>query len=339
MERDQDNQQDASPVEEPVLQDLSDKEEPTVEEVSSQEEESVNPEPEPAPESLVVEEPTETTPEMTACESQGGYCTHFMTSCKSGYKDGAPLGCPLGRSGKCCLPDPQACKKEGETAGTSEVCCKGLQRQDLKLPLDCQTTWTRQICLKCGDGVCDTSKGEDRCSCPKDCDNAMATGACKPKATHLYTCADGTKVRWCECTTTTKPCVPECRHIGSKSEGWYNSCNDNRYKWEQCSQCKGQPMCDKIGTKSEGWYCDGNLIAWELCSQYTGRWSCIRSPENGCGSVCQSDKDCGSQTCQQQGEDCVELSPVCNPKLYMRCDFRKAYFRSKTCNSSTGVCQ
>ncbi|PIX97228.1 MAG: hypothetical protein COZ24_06460, partial [Hydrogenophilales bacterium CG_4_10_14_3_um_filter_63_21] len=40
----------------------------------------------------------------TPCEQAGGYCTHWLTDCKVGFTGGAPLGCPMGKSGKCCLP-------------------------------------------------------------------------------------------------------------------------------------------------------------------------------------------------------------------------------------------
>ena len=38
------------------------------------------------------------------CEQAGGYCTHFLTTCKTGFVGNAPMGCPMGKSGQCCLP-------------------------------------------------------------------------------------------------------------------------------------------------------------------------------------------------------------------------------------------
>jgi hypothetical protein len=40
----------------------------------------------------------------TQCELAGGYCEYFLTACKDGYVDGTAMGCPMGKSGKCCLP-------------------------------------------------------------------------------------------------------------------------------------------------------------------------------------------------------------------------------------------
>jgi len=40
----------------------------------------------------------------TQCELAGGYCTNFLTACKAGFVDGSPMDCPMGKSGKCCLP-------------------------------------------------------------------------------------------------------------------------------------------------------------------------------------------------------------------------------------------
>jgi hypothetical protein len=41
---------------------------------------------------------------VTQCEAAGGTCTYFLTPCKAGFVDGSPMDCPLGKSGKCCLP-------------------------------------------------------------------------------------------------------------------------------------------------------------------------------------------------------------------------------------------
>jgi hypothetical protein len=43
------------------------------------------------------------------CEQKGGYCTHFLDTCKAGYTSSKPLGCPMGKSGQCCLPAQSGC--------------------------------------------------------------------------------------------------------------------------------------------------------------------------------------------------------------------------------------
>jgi hypothetical protein len=41
---------------------------------------------------------------LSECELKGGICTHFMDPCPEGTYSESPMGCPLGRSGQCCLP-------------------------------------------------------------------------------------------------------------------------------------------------------------------------------------------------------------------------------------------
>jgi len=57
---------------------------------------------------------------LTECEKAGGYCTHWQTKCEAGFVDAVPMGCPLGKSGKCCLPEPKltlTTDKKGYLAG------------------------------------------------------------------------------------------------------------------------------------------------------------------------------------------------------------------------------
>jgi hypothetical protein len=86
---------------------------------------------------------------------------------------------------------------------------------------------------ECGDGVCDVAGGESAQSCPGDCKESN--------------------------------CPPVCGAIGTRSEGWYNSCTGELLRWDQCAFC--DPVCRACGSKSEGWYdsCTGDLIAWGDC--------------------------------------------------------------------------
>jgi hypothetical protein len=85
----------------------------------------------------------------------------------------------------------------------------------------------------CGDGVCDVAGGESAQSCPADCKG--------------------------------QGCRPVCAHLGTRSEGWYDSCTEELIRWEFCAFC--DPVCRNCGSKSEGWYdsCTGELIAWGDC--------------------------------------------------------------------------
>jgi len=60
-------------------------------------------------------------------------------------------------------------------------------------------------------------------------------------------------------------CKPICNAIGTRSEGWYDSCNKKLIRWESCEGCEA--ICKAIGTKSEGWYdsCTEKLIRYGKC--------------------------------------------------------------------------
>ncbi|MGQ9589534.1 MAG: dockerin type I repeat-containing protein [Planctomycetota bacterium] len=100
---------------------------------------------------------------------------------------------------------------------------------------ECDCGECRAVCEfeTCGDGYCDVAGGESEASCPRDC-----------KA---------------------PPCRPVCGAIGSRSEGWYDSCTGKLIRWDFCGLC--EPVCRHCGSKSEGWYdsCTGELIQWADC--------------------------------------------------------------------------
>ena len=70
------------------------------------------------------------------------------------------------------------CAKEGETIGAQgmpETCCPGLKpvggwpggyQGDCSIP---PPPTGLSICAKCGDDICDTYNGENKCNCPEDC--------------------------------------------------------------------------------------------------------------------------------------------------------------------------
>jgi hypothetical protein len=233
------------------------------------------------------------------------------------------------------VPDSSACRKGGEVVKQGEVCCAGLKPGSFYADSLCMPPAVTQVCMACGDGKCDWKQGEDRCSCPADCRQSAPTGACTPKQSHAFVCPDGTQAPWCECTGKA-PCLPTCKFVGTRSEGWYDSCDGKRLKYDFCSKCKSKPVCDKIGSKSEGWYCDGKLIAWAQCSKPQGRWSCIKSPENGC-SRCKADSDCKLKGCTQLGSSCVEWREKCGQ--FQLCQVTKKLKANSTCDTTSGVCQ
>jgi len=100
---------------------------------------------------------------------------------------------------------------------------------------DCDCGECKSVCDAegCGDGICDFASGETPQSCPADC---------KPEY-----------------------CRPVCRLIGTKSEGWYDSCTQRRHRWASCATCWAE--CRFCGSESEGWYdsCTGELIISADC--------------------------------------------------------------------------
>jgi|GEM_PF-5859788 len=61
-------------------------------------------------------------------------------------------------------------------------------------------------------------------------------------------------------------CAPVCKAIGTRSEGWYDSCTDELIKFDSCA-CKA--VCRGVGSDEEGYYssCTGELIVRAKCSR------------------------------------------------------------------------
>ncbi len=63
---------------------------------------------------------------------------------------------------------------------------------------------------------------------------------------------------------------PQCRNVGTSSEGWYHPTTDDEICLTSCGDATA-PSCGAIGSRSEGWYtdegagCMGALIAWDDC--------------------------------------------------------------------------
>ncbi len=117
-------------------------------------------------------------------------------------------------------------------------------------------------------------------------------------------------------------CRPICDAVGTRSEGWYDSCTNELIGWAQCSNCTA--LCQAVGSRSEGWYdscgtgMDGTgLIRWERCgTQFecplTGILCTPSCPpeEEINGAPCQrglfNEATC---TCEPIEEDC---KPICD---------------------------
>lgn len=149
-------------------------------------------------------------------------------------------------------PEPEKeCIGEGKTGidligYKQDECCQGLEKIENEYPFNetcIQPTDGSFMCAKCGNGEC--GPGENWCNCPQDC---------------------GVPER-------EKCCPPKCMFVGTRSEGWYDSCTGERIKWAGCAGCKA--VCLAKGSRSEGW--------WSVCK--TGaeeriKWGCSGCEEN-----------------------------------------------------------
>ena len=86
------------------------------------------------------------------------------------------------------------CAKEGEgifSYDKNTQCCAGLTKVSTSITNseDCKVVPVASvysdICIKCGDGICDSNKGEHKCNCPKDC-------ACKKEGQQIESAEQNT---------------------------------------------------------------------------------------------------------------------------------------------------
>ncbi|MEA3343808.1 MAG: Kazal-type serine protease inhibitor family protein [archaeon] len=62
-------------------------------------------------------------------------------------------------------------------------------------------------------------------------------------------------------------CKPVCQAIGTRAEGWYDSCSDQLIKYATCAGCTAG--CAAVGTRSENWHdsCNNEIIRYENCDK------------------------------------------------------------------------
>ena len=62
-------------------------------------------------------------------------------------------------------------------------------------------------------------------------------------------------------------CKPVCQAIGTRAEGWYDSCSDQLIKYATCAGCTAG--CAAVGTRSENWHdsCNNEIIRHENCDK------------------------------------------------------------------------
>lgn len=132
------------------------------------------------------------------CENSGGVCTGFQDICPSGMMGGQSMGCPMGRSGMCCLPRPTVCDD-----GSSDLCeivppvCN--DGEVLAIQNSCWACVNPATCLPWGEPGCrvDADCGPadfcDPCgtaSCPlcRDCVAACVPHGCESEDVAMCNC-------------------------------------------------------------------------------------------------------------------------------------------------------
>ena len=123
---------------------------------------------------------------------------------------------------------------------------------------------------------------------------------CGPMDHADYVCPDGSHVPWCSCKVP--PCTPKCK-ASDAGEGWYD-CSGELLAKAKCTGCMA--ICRGIGSKSEGWYdsCSGNLIHYDQCSP---TWECQKEPWTACSNM-----HCTlGQSATYQCRDGAEVVPWC----------------------------
>jgi hypothetical protein len=225
-------------------------------------------------------------PPRPECEEKGGYCTHFMEDCGDGYESSATtLGCPMGRSGQCCLPVQPECRVPSDCAELFwDIRCYG--------HWSCREGQCEEVCdyEGCGDGICDVTGGETETSCRPDCGQECVDGELKG-----HVCPDGSEVPWCTCAAGRWSCIksPE------------NACRDSSCDDGKPLACRRPiPICKdfEILAYQEGCYACVNPVSckpWGVpgCASDTG---C--APEDHCD-------DCATSS----GPDLDDCVAACLP--------------------------
>lgn len=121
-----------------------------------------------------------------------------------------------------------------------------------------------------------------RCAPRRDCMPLSSPGLCVGTKCSIedlpgtYHCPGGLDIPFCSCDVPESRCPPECLPNAMGTWQWMNSCTMKPILDQACKGCEA--LCLHIGTKSEGWYssCDRSLITYAMCG--TGTWEC--SPED-----------------------------------------------------------
>ena len=233
-------------------------------------------------------------------------------------------------------PDQPAgpCVKLGGAATAAQKCCAGLTKGTSSAPPQC-TNNGRAVCVKCGDGKCDTASKETSCNCPADC---KPSGRCR-------TAADCGKTTCTQTGTTCTQNTPACRS-GSCAN------TSRRVANAKCDQKSGRCVPSTPGCKvrcdcNQGLECvSGKCIAGVApvycCDKAGCRAGAACKDKAGkdgkCGGSsggCKANGDCGKPSCRTQLTNCVQTTPTCSSG---KCSNVNKTVSNASCNSTTGLC-
>ncbi|PIE18684.1 MAG: hypothetical protein CSA65_04210 [Proteobacteria bacterium] len=225
-------------------------------------------------------------------------------------------------------PDgPAKCGKLGQQIKLGQSCCPGLTPGAVATPPACISLGLTFVCVKCGDGLCDTKSGEDACSCPADCDTpandcVKRGGYCTPQFTQCKTgyAADGTVSCGAKALTCCMPdkCVgvacpaPTCQMSSAGDCTAVSSiCDPNT------GNCQTSTTTVNQGCKMKG----------TACVQTT--------PSCSASATCATSSTTLTQSCKQSGANCVQTTPSCAQSA---CTAKTVIVPNATCNIFTGSC-
>jgi len=200
----------------------------------------------------------------------------------AGYKTDE-LGCPVCRCRECTVNED--CLALGDFLCQTPVCspegdctCDCTDFVDLDYICPDGTVITYGRCSE--SGITFLNRVEEECPTLCGVDDSLTIG-----------CPDNLDHEWCHCDVD--PCRPECRLVGTFSEGWYDGCTDLLIAYDKCA---GQEVsCVAIGSKSEAWVDSAGLfLGWDNCAP---RWSCDAISDVCPSMICDGTTDPGVLTC------------------------------------------
>ena len=228
------------------------------------------------------------------------------------------------------VQDKIACTQAGHSPKGSQLCCKGLKKVKRQNLPNCKDAG-EFICVRCGDGRCDSKTGENQCNCSLDCKP-------KPECTKNSDCGQTT------CQQSSNDCIqstPRCENNKctkhTQSYG-FRTCSQGTCKERKCTKASD---CGVKACKQQGSTCQSIFPSCRQgkCSSSTRNYqnkNCFASTGSCSSSVCKKNGDCGKTTCKQSGSTCSQLTPVCNSG---KCGTRSTTHSQWNCDLASGTCK